>query len=388
MRILITTDLYTTDTNGVVTSTKNLVRALKSHGHEVRVLTFSQSRFSYRTQDEYYIPSVPIGIYPDVRMPFLYRHKFIKELILWKPDIIHSQCEFFSMTCAKRISKKTHAPIVHTYHTLYEHYIGYVLPFQRIGEKVIRWYIRKRLNRTMAVIVPTEKIQNHLSSYKLKVPTYIIPSGISLNQHRNRISPETRARMRKEIGISEDETVLIYLGRIAAEKNLKELIDNYTKACQNTEKLKLLIVGDGPYSEELKQYASHLKNCDKTFFTGMVKPETVHMYYQLGDIFVSTSTSETQGLTYIEAMANGLPLLCKRDSCLTEVISQGINGFQFENSEQFEKMLNQSLDKEWLILAGKQSIATANKYDISYFGDSVEKIYLSAISKVANKYHS
>ena len=100
MKILITTDLYTTATNGVVTSVKNLFDELKGKGHDVRILTLSDSMNSYRDGDVYYIRSMPIGVYPNVRMPLSYRHKLIKELIEWKPDIIHSQCEFFSFQFA------------------------------------------------------------------------------------------------------------------------------------------------------------------------------------------------------------------------------------------------------------------------------------------------
>ena len=114
MKILITTDLYTTATNGVVTSVKNLFDELMAKGHDVRILTFSENAKSRREGAVYYIRSMPFAVYPDVRMPLSYRHKLIRELIAWKPDVIHSQCEFFSYQYAKRIAKKTGAPIVHT----------------------------------------------------------------------------------------------------------------------------------------------------------------------------------------------------------------------------------------------------------------------------------
>ena len=107
VKILITTDLFTTATNGVVTSTKNLFDALRNKGHDVRILTLSENVHSHNDGTVYYIRSMPIGIYPNVRMPLSYRHRYIRELIDWKPDIIHSQCEIFSMQFAKRISVPT-----------------------------------------------------------------------------------------------------------------------------------------------------------------------------------------------------------------------------------------------------------------------------------------
>lgn len=138
MKILITTDLYATATNGVVTSVQNLTEELRQKGHDVRILTISDKSKSYRDGLIYYIRSMPIGVYPDLRMPTSYRHHLIKDLIDWKPDIIHSQCEFFSFQFALRISKMTRAPIVHTYHTLYEQYVTYVIPFKSLGRYLVR----------------------------------------------------------------------------------------------------------------------------------------------------------------------------------------------------------------------------------------------------------
>ena len=120
MKILITTDLYTTATNGVVTSVRNLREELKLRGHDVRILTLSDHMDSRQEEGVYYIGSVSLEhVYPNVRMPMNYRHYLIEELIGWKPDVIHSQCEFFSFQFALRIAKHTDAPIIHTYHTLY-----------------------------------------------------------------------------------------------------------------------------------------------------------------------------------------------------------------------------------------------------------------------------
>ena len=117
MKILITTDLYTVTTNGVVTSTKNLMEELQKKGHEVRVLTFSERMRSYKQDNVYYITSVSFPVYPDVRMPLSRAGKYVKELVAWKPDVVHSQCEFFSYGYAARIAKKAGAARVHTYHT-------------------------------------------------------------------------------------------------------------------------------------------------------------------------------------------------------------------------------------------------------------------------------
>ena len=374
MKVLITTDLYTTKTNGVVTSVNNLSEELRSKGHEVRILTLSDRMRSHRDGDTYYIRSMPIGVYPNVRMPLSYRHKLIREIIAWCPDIIHSQCEFFSFQYALRISKRTGAPLVHTYHTLYEQYVTYVFPSKRLGNSVVRMFSRKRLKKVDRVIAPTKKVEEALGKYGVKTNISVVPSGIALDQHHKRLKPEERLEKRHSLGITDDKTVLVNLGRLGNEKNIDELIELFSKAAAENESLVFLIVGDGPAKEELEKYSEKLGVSEKVIFTGMVDPSEVQDYYQLGDVFVSASTSETQGLTYIEAAANGLPLLCRKDPCLNEVIKQGENGYEYTNADEFLMNIeNIANDPEWREVAGKKSEEIAAAFDKDAFGVAIEK---------------
>lgn len=159
MKVLITTDMYTANVNGVVTSVKNLIEELEKKGHDVRVLTVSEKLKSHKDGNVYFIKSVSLeAVYPKVRMPISYRHRFITELIEWKPDVIHSQCEFFSYQFASHISKKTGAPIVHTYHALYEQYVTYVLPSQRLGEYFIGKLSKMRLKHADVIVAPPRRL--------------------------------------------------------------------------------------------------------------------------------------------------------------------------------------------------------------------------------------
>ena len=380
MKILITTDLYSIDTNGVVTSVKNLIDELLKKGHDVRVLTLSDTTHSYKDGNIYYIRSVPIGVYPNIRMPLSYRHRLIKEIIDWDPDVIHSQCEFFSFQFALRVSKKTGAPIVHTYHTLYEHYVTYVVPSKRVGENIVRLLSRTRLKKVERVVAPTHKVEDTLHGYRLDPQISVVPSGINLDQHHKRLTPEERHNKRKALGIEDDQTILISLGRLGVEKNLGELMELFAQAVEKNDSLIFLIVGDGPAREDLEQQARELEITDRVIFTGMVSPDKVQEYYQLGDVFVSASTSETQGLTYIEAAANGLPLLCRSDKCLDDVIQAGENGYQYTDANEFFESINAiTSDPEWINAAGKRSEEIAKNFDKSSFGDAMEKIYESLI---------
>jgi 1,2-diacylglycerol 3-alpha-glucosyltransferase len=382
MKVLITTDLYTTNTNGVVTSARNLAGELEKKGHEVRVLTVSEKLRSHKEKNVYYIKSVPLGvIYPDVRMPISYRHRYLRELIDWKPDVIHSQCEYFTYQFAGYISKKTGAPIVHTYHTLYEQYVTYIFPSQRIGAYFVGILSKLRLRKAGAIVAPTQKVETVLKNYGIHNPIYVVPSGIALEQHKERITEDERREKRKGLGIPEDHTVLLNLGRLGTEKNLPELIELFAIASSHNPKLTLLIVGDGPARKELEALSKKLGVAEHVIFTGMVAPSEVHKYYQLGDIFVSASTSESQGLTYIEAAANGLPLLCRRDPCLDGVLVEGKNGYEYEAEQEFCDLLDTiSGNPDWCHDAGLQSVEIASVFDKNRFADKIEDVYETVIS--------
>ena len=382
LKILITTDLYTVATNGVVTSVQNLFDELTANGHDVRILTISGDLHSHKEGSVYYIRSVPLkGVYPDLRMPTSFRHKLIQEIIDWKPDVVHSQCEFFSYQFAARISKITGAPIVHTYHTLYEQYMtSYLVPSKRLGDYLVKMLSRRRLKRVSTLVAPTQKVENTLQSYGMDTPISVVPSGISLQQHFQRLQSEERELRRRKLGIGEDDLVLINLGRLGGEKNLGELLDLFAEARKKNEGLKFLIVGDGPAREGLEKQAVTLGIESDVIFTGMVPPDQVQNYYQLGDVFVSASTSETQGLTYIEAAANGLPLLCRQDDCLADVLEEGENGYEYTSAEEFLNAIDTMMDDDaWRAAAARRSEEIAASFDKKAFGEAIETVYESVL---------
>ena len=147
-------------------------------------------------------------------------------------------------------------------------------------------------------------------------------------------------------------------------------------------KLIFLIVGDGPAKEELEELCRALKISRYVIFTGMVPPSEVQEYYQTGDVFVNASTSETQGLTYIEAAANGLPLVCRKDSCLEDVIKEGVNGYEYSSPREFFKAIRKVLeDDRWRKEAGKYSEEIAGGFDKRRFAENVERVYKKVLRK-------
>ena len=338
MKILITSDWYKPVINGVVTSIDNLCEELRKMGFEVRILTLANSPRSYKKGNVYYIGSVKAdAIYPQARLRVKWDRSMIRELISWNPDIVHSQCEFFTYIPARRIAHICSAPLVHTYHTVYEDYTHYFCPIDRLGKGAVKVFSEYVLNKTDAVIAPSKKVEDMLRRYEINSDVYVIPSGIDLSKFMDS-SGDRSIQIRQSLGIAEDEFILVYVGRLAKEKNLEELF----VMLKNLEdrRLRLLIVGDGPYRTQLEESAKELGIYERLIFTGMVSPDEIADYYKAGDLFINASTSETQGLTYIEAMACSLPVLCRKDDCLADVVKPGENGFVYETEAEFKMAVN------------------------------------------------
>ena len=390
MKILITTDWYKPIVNGVVTSVLNLKKELEERGHEVRVLTLSRDYHSYEEDGVYYIKSVNLEkIYPNVRAVLPHREAYIQELIQWNPDVVHSQCEFMTFSYAVKISRKCNCPLLHTYHTIYEDYLHY-LPgtfFQytkgaALEKKMVAKFSKAVLKKTQQVIAPTKKVEELLKNYEVSEPISVIPTGIDLKRFQEVLSKEERNRRREALGISKDSKVLVSIGRLAKEKNLEEILIYFQKLTKEelTFKLKLLIIGDGPDRERLEGIAKTLQLQEKVIFTGMVTPEEVAQYYQLGDVFVCASNSETQGITYMEALASGIPALCRKDACLDSVITDGYNGFQYETYEFFKMHLQYILEsEERRVEMGVCARQTAKLYSTWNFCTMAERLYKEAI---------
>ena len=222
MKILITTDWYRPVINGVVTSVLNLTEQLEKRGHEVKVLTLSRNCHSYKEENVIYAGSVGMGkIYPQARVKIpVVAGEYMEELLAWKPDLIHSQCEFSTFFLAKRIAGELDIPIIHTYHTVYEDYTHYFSPQKAWGRSLVQMMTRKLSVQVDAMIAPSEKIEHILNGYQVSCPVDVVPSGIDTEKYRRRIDDGSREALRERYGIKEDEIVFVYVGRMAKEKNI------------------------------------------------------------------------------------------------------------------------------------------------------------------------
>lgn len=378
MKVLITTEWYTPTVNGVVTSVINLKNELTKLGHDVKILTLSDSKRSFEKDGVIFIGSLGAGkIYPGARLSLRRDNKYIAELIRWQPDVVHSQSEFSTFLIARNIANKLDIPLVHTYHTVYENYTHYFSPVEKWGKAMAAVFTTATLKHVDSVIAPSEKVRDLLSGYGVEQEIYVAPTGIDLSKFHTQISNLEKETMKETLGIPKGNKVLLAVGRMAKEKNIEEILRYYSKL--KTQGISLLMVGDGPQREYLQKYTEDLGIAGQVVFTGMVAPEKVGAYYQLGDVFVSASNSETQGLTYVEALANGVPILCRRDACLTDVVKDGINGWQYETFKEYQGKLNTLLHENKNELERKLIMDGVKEFSSATFGKKVEQIYYQTI---------
>lgn len=377
MKVLITTDCYFPTVNGVVTSVENLRTVLEDIGCEVHILTLSKTMLSHEKNGVYYLGSFSAEkIYPDARLSLFIRNDtIIEELVSWKPDIVHSQTEFSVFLAAQHIASLTGAPIIHTYHTLYEDYTHYFSPNRFTGRKIAGLFSRAVISHTSAVIAPTEKVRNILARYRVKVPVVVIPTGIDLSTYREAVTPDEIRAHRFVLGIPEENRIMLYAGRLAREKNIDELIECRRRLCGN---ITLLIAGDGPDRARLVNLASEygMTEDGKVVFCGMIPHENMPVYYHLADVFVSASSSETQGLTYIESLASGVPVFCRKDESADGIIMNGLNGAQFTSVCDLAQRLSVLFDdRKVLDMLSQNTGLYSFRFSREQFGKNVLELY-------------
>ena len=386
MRIGIFTDTYYPQVNGVVTSILMLEKELKNLGHDVYIFTTSNPKAKDLSQNIFRLPSMPFVFLPTYRIAFFCSPKMLRKIKNFNLDIIHTQTEFSIGLFGKMVSKFLKIPMVHTYHTMYEDYVHYIANGYFFKPKAAQKFSKIFCNMAKTVIVPTQKTKDCLIDYGVKKPIKIIPTGIELEKFRARITPEKIINLKKNLGLKADDFVILFLGRVAKEKSIDVLISQMPNIIKKVENAKLLIVGGGPYLEKLKSMSHDLFMDRNIFFTGEIPWQQINIYYRLADVFVTASTSETQGLTCIEAMASEIPVVCKNDPSVQNLIENGKNGFLFDDGKELTSIIydlkqNQQLREN---IIGHAKI-TVDNLSCNSFAKSIQNIYYQVIQ---NKYEN
>ncbi len=389
MRIGIFTETYTPYISGLVTSEVMLKHALEKQGHEVYVVTANIESFKYEYDEKervLKIPGLPTGIY-DSRLTSIYPVRAVKKIKSWKLDVIHSQTEFAVGTFARIIAKQYNIPLVHTYHTMYEDYIHYVTKgyFKKSTKKLLEYFTKFYCDTTATeLIVPTTKTYKLFTEkYKFEKNIHIIPTGIEVDRFfEENINKEEVQNLRKRLDLSKKDFVILFVGRLAEEKNVEFLINSQKNLNKKYKNIKLIIVGDGPDKEKYEKLSNSLGLSNNIIFTGKAAWGDMPYYYHVSDVFATASKTETQGLTIIEAMASQVVPVCMRDEAFQSMVTEELNGLFFVTNEEYEteiKRLYQN-PKE-LKRFDKQARIQAEHYSSKNYADRVLEVYQRAIKE-------
>lgn len=389
MRIGIFSETYAPYISGLVTSEIMLKNALEKLGHEVYVVTANLESFHYEYDEKekvLKIPGIPTGIY-DSRLTSIYPVKAINKIKSWNLDIIHSQTEFAIGSFARLFARQYNIPIVHTYHTMYEDYVHYITRghFNKSSKKLVGYLTKFYCDKTITeLIVPTKKAYDLFKEkYSVKRNIHIVPTGIEIDRfYRENIDLKKLALLKKKYGIKKNDFILIFVGRIAEEKNIPFIIDVMGEMINKHNNLKMLIIGDGPDKKTYENYSKGKGTDKNVIFTGKVPWDDVPVYYALGNAFISASTTETQGLTIIEAMAASLPAITIDDESFSGTVVDDLNGFLFKDETEcilkLEKLIN---DKSLVNHLSNGARNSAESHSSKYFAERVLDVYNIAISK-------
>ena len=389
MRIGIFTETYTPYISGLVTSEVMLKHALEKQGHDVYVVTANLETFKYEYDEQekvLKIPGLPTGIY-DSRLTSVYPIRAVNKIKSWHLDVIHSQTEFAVGTFARLIAKQYNIPLVHTYHTMYEDYIHYITKgyFNRSSKKLVEYFTKFYCDTTATeLIVPTNKTYKLFKEkYRFEKNIHIIPTGIEVERfYKENVDEKETLELKRMLGIGKKDFTILFVGRLAEEKNVEFLIHSQKELMKKHKNIKLIIVGDGPDKEKYEDFSKELGIAENVIFTGKAAWEDMPYYYQIADVFATASKTETQGLTIIEAMASNTVPVCMRDEAFQSMVTEDLNGLFFETEEEYQKqILFLYENKDELARFNKQARIQAEHYSSKNYADRVLEVYNRAIKE-------
>ena len=379
MNIAIFSDCYTPQINGVVTVIRTLKTELEKQGHKVYIFTVKHPK-AVEEENIFRIRSFRFPNEPQHRIGYFLARKTIKKVRSLKIDLIHSHTEFSLYLLSRKVCNKLNIPSVHTIHTYYRDYLDY-LPFlmKIFFKNYLNPYMRRILRKQKCVVAPSLKIKYFLDDILLDPPAHIVPNGIDLSIfYENSESIKKDALLlRKKYNIADDDNLIVFVGRLGGEKNIGTLLENFKKISLQKSNTKMLLVGDGPDKKALQERCHELGLTEKVIFTGYLRwPDEIRLVYKASNMFMSASHSEVHPITFIEAMASGLPVVAAADPSITGMVVDGENGWAVNDDKlMWEKALEILNNKDDMIRMGKRSDEISRTYSVENFIKNMLKVY-------------
>ncbi len=310
MRVLFISDVYFPRVNGVSTSVRTFRQDLTRCGVETTLVAPD-----YATAFEDVDPNVVRvaganipGDPEDRRMRWGALCRTLDALPRGAFDLVHIHTPFIAHYAGVRFARRAGIPCIATYHTFFEEYLHHYVPVlpRRLGRLMAKAFTRSQCRDVSGLIAPSEPMRDVLLAYGVTTPIHVLPTGLPADRFR----PGEGARFRAHIGLPADRPLVTYVGRVAHEKNIEFLINVFAEVRKQVANPLLVIAGEGPARESLRQLVGRMGLANDVRFVGYLDRDTLLLdCYAAADVFVFASRTETQGLVLLEAMAQGTPVV-------------------------------------------------------------------------------
>lgn len=321
MRIGMMADAYKPYVSGITNYIDLNKRYLEMAGHDIYIFTFSEPDHEDNEPRVIRSPGLPLA---DTGFFLSLRYTREAKKLLQNMDVVHVHHPFLSGRLALHYCRPYQIPIVFTNHTRYDLYAQAYLPKlpEEVSESLLQAYMPSFCEAVNLVVSPSPGMEKILRQLEVESPIEIVPNGVELERFF-RAEPLARG----DYGFNENDILLIYTGRLGPEKNLEFLLRAFAGVSQAIDSVRLLLVGDGPLSEDLKSLTGELQIKASVHFTGLIPYEKLPGYLAMCDAFVTASVTEVHPLSVIEAMATSLPVMGIHSPGVGDTVEDGITGF-------------------------------------------------------------
>jgi len=342
VRVLFVSDVYFPRVNGVSTSIRTFRQDLGTCGVETLLVVPSYVQSGAPSgggppPDEPGILRVPSSGVPkdpeDRRMQWGGLNRVLSTIPRGQVDVVHIQTPFIAHYAAARFARRNGVPCVATYHTFFEEYLHHYVPVlpRSIGRYLARSFTRSQCADVQALIAPSDPMRDVLLEYGVSTPIHVLPTGLPAD----RFNPGIAERFRSEQGIPAGRPLVTYVGRVAHEKNIEFLVKVFVEVRKTVPKAMLVIAGEGPAREPLRQLVARLGLEKDVHFAGYLDRNTGLLdCYAAANVFVFASRTETQGLVLLEAMAQGAPVVSTAELGTRSILKAGCGALVVEEQLQ------------------------------------------------------
>jgi 1,2-diacylglycerol 3-alpha-glucosyltransferase len=356
------TDVYKPYVSGITNYIDLNKRYLEKAGHEVYIFTFGDQEYRDDEQRVTRLPGLPLG---DTGYYLSLRYTRAAKKLLQTMDIVHVHHPFLSGRLAIRYCEPLHIPIVFTNHTRYDLYAQTYLPLlpEEVRDGLLQAYMPPFCEAMSLVVSPSAGMAAIMRTMGISGRIEIIPNGVELERFY-----KAPALLRSDFGFRREDVILVYVGRLASEKNLSFLLQTFAGVAQALDNVRLVIVGGGhkQYEAEIGELIANLNLQGRVRLTGTIAYENLPSYLAMCDAFVTASVTEVHPLSVIEGMASGLPVLGIRSPGISDTIEDGKTGFlATESLGAFTaKLTRLCLDADLRHLMGESARQASRQYAI------------------------